>query len=76
MSSNNAKFYSNDEMKQVSRGVSLDMSSDASRRRLEIVDELRELAMMLGRAKKLGRAGYSDSHAPPGEEKGRENHTK
>lgn len=44
------------DLKQLSRGASLDMSSSAIMRRLEIVDELRELTIALAQAKKLGRS--------------------
>lgn len=46
----------NDELnaKFVSRGISTDMSSKAVIRRLEIVDELRELAEQFKAAKRLG----------------------
>ena len=44
------------DLKQISRGASLDMSSSAIMRRLEIVDEMRELANALAQAKKLGRS--------------------
>lgn len=40
--------------KSLSRGVSSDMSSGAVLRRLEIVDELRELAKDLQAVKRLG----------------------
>ncbi len=40
--------------KSKSRGISCDMSSEAILRRLEIVDELRELAKDLQSAKRLG----------------------
>lgn len=40
--------------KDRSRGVSCDMSPAAVLRRLDIVDELRELAMELQNAKRLG----------------------
>lgn len=38
--------------KQLSRGASVDMSAAAIMRRLEIVDEMRELASALAQAKK------------------------
>ena len=44
------------DLKQLSRGASLDMSTSAIMRRLEIVDELRELTSALAQAKKLGRS--------------------
>jgi hypothetical protein len=40
--------------KSQSRGVSCDMTADAILRRLDIVDELRELARDLQNAKRLG----------------------
>lgn len=43
-----------DRTKSKSRGHSCDMSPTAVERRLEIVDELRELAMQLSQAKRLG----------------------
>ncbi len=43
-----------DESKALSRGISADMSPAAIERRLEIVDELRELSMELAGAKWLG----------------------
>lgn len=43
-----------DEPKALSRGISTDMSSAAIERRLEIVDELRELSLELADAKWLG----------------------
>ncbi len=45
-----------DSTKSQSRGISCDMSSEAILRRLEIVDELRELAKELQSAKRLGPA--------------------
>jgi len=42
------------QAKSQSRGVSCDMSSEAILRRLDIVDELRELAKDLQNAKRLG----------------------
>lgn len=42
------------DVKEQSRGASCDMSPDAVERRLEIVDELRELARELQNAKRLG----------------------
>ena len=44
-----------DRAKARSRGVSRDMSPDAIARRLDIVSELRNLALQLGRAKKVER---------------------
>ena len=41
------------DFKQLSRGASLDMSSATIMRRLEIVDEMRELAIALAQAKNL-----------------------
>ena len=43
-----------DSAKSQSRGIDCDMSSDAVIRRLEIVDELRELAKELQAAKRIG----------------------
>lgn len=43
-----------DPTKSKSRGVSCDMSPAAVERRLELVDELRELALDLSRAERLG----------------------
>lgn len=43
-----------DRDKARSRGVSRDMSPDAIARRLDIVSELRDLALSLGQAKKTG----------------------
>ena len=43
------------DLKQLSRGASTNMSPAAILRRLEIVDEMRELADALAKAKKLGR---------------------
>jgi hypothetical protein len=43
-----------DLTKSKSRGISCDMSPAAVERRLEIVDELRELALELSRAERLG----------------------
>ncbi len=43
-----------DPTKSRSRGISCDMSASAVERRLEIVDELRELALELSRAERLG----------------------
>lgn len=42
------------DVKSKSRGISSDMSSAAIERRLEIVDELRELGEALKNAKRLG----------------------
>lgn len=47
------------DAKAQSRGASCDMSPDAVARRLEIVDELRELARELQNAKRLGPYGRS-----------------
>jgi len=44
------------QAKSQSRGVSCDMSPEAILRRLDIVDELRELAKDLQNAKRLGPA--------------------
>lgn len=49
--------------KQLSRGASLDMSSATIMRRLEIVDEMRELAIALAQAKKLVQS-CNDSQLP------------
>ena len=43
-----------DPFKAQSRGISVDMSPAAIERRLEIVDELRELSLELARAERLG----------------------
>jgi hypothetical protein len=43
-----------DPTKSKSRGISGDMSPAAVERRLEMVDELRELALDLSRAERLG----------------------
>jgi hypothetical protein len=43
-----------DPTKSKSRGISCDMSPAAVQRRLEMVDELRELALDLSRAQRLG----------------------
>jgi hypothetical protein len=43
-----------DPTKSKSRGISCDMSPSAIERRLETVDELRELALDLSRAERLG----------------------
>ena len=43
-----------DPTKSKSRGISCDMSQAAVERRLETVDELRELALDLSRAERLG----------------------
>lgn len=51
------------DLKQLARGASLDMSTAAIMRRLEIVDEMRELASALAQAKKLGRS-CKDSQLP------------
>jgi hypothetical protein len=48
-----AQQSSNDQ-KERSRGIGIDMSSKAVTRRLDIVDELRELAQELANAKRLG----------------------
>ena len=54
MTNPSVKAIADKDHKQLSRGASLDMSSAAIMRRLEIVDELRELSNALARAKKLG----------------------
>ncbi len=43
-----------DPTKSKSRGISCDMSQAAIERRLETVDELRELAIALSQAERLG----------------------
>ena len=43
-----------DPTKSKSRGISCDMSPAAVERRLEMVDELRELAIDLSQAERLG----------------------
>ncbi len=43
-----------DPTKSISRGISCDMSPAAIQRRLETVDELRELANELSQAERLG----------------------
>lgn len=45
---------SSTEQKDLSRGIGVDMSSTAITCRLDIVDELRELAQELAHAKQLG----------------------
>jgi hypothetical protein len=45
---------SSTEQKDLSRGIGVDMSSTAITCRLDIVDELRELAQELANAKRLG----------------------
>ncbi len=50
----NASLCSLSEHKVLSRGISVDMSSSAVTRRLDLVDELRELADELVNAKRLG----------------------
>ncbi len=50
----NATRISSAERKDMSRGLGLDMSSEAVTGRLDIVDELRELALELANAKRLG----------------------
>ncbi len=51
------------DFKEFSRGASLDMSSAAIMWRLEIVDEMRELAIALAQTKKLGQS-CNDSQLP------------
>ncbi len=51
-----ANTIDDNDLKQLSRGASLDMSASAIIRRLEIVDELRELTSALAQTKKLGRS--------------------
>ncbi len=46
-----------DPTKSKSRGISCDMSQAAVERRLETVDELRELALALSQAERLGPVG-------------------
>lgn len=55
-----------DSAKSLSRGISCDMSSEAVTRRLEIVDELRELAEDLQTAKRLGLIETIDSQTTTG----------
>jgi len=50
----NSSEHQFQQAKSQSRGVSCDMSSEAIMRRLDIVDELRELANDLLNAKRLG----------------------
>ena len=50
----NASQFSPAERKDLSRGISSDMSPEAVTRRLDLVDELRELAEELATAKRLG----------------------
>ncbi|MFM8402640.1 MAG: hypothetical protein ACKOAH_32850 [Pirellula sp.] len=52
------------EQKDRSRGVSVDMSSKAVTARIDIVDELRELAEELANAKRLG--PLNSDHQPSG----------
>ena len=56
-----------DSAKSQSRGIGCDMSSDAVIRRLEIVDELRELAKELQAAKRIGTvdANKVSAFSPP-----------
>ena len=56
-----ANSIDDNELMQLSRGAILDMSSSAIIRRLEIVDELRELTSALAQAKKLGRSNGRQS---------------
>jgi hypothetical protein len=49
-----SKPISPSECKDRSRGISVDMSPEAVARRIDIVDELRELAHELVNAKRLG----------------------
>lgn len=42
------------ERKDFSRGIGIDMSREAVTRRIDLVDELRELAEELANAKRLG----------------------
>lgn len=53
--------------KDLSRGMNVNMSPEAVTRRLDIVDELRELAQELANAKRLGPVNSvqpSSGHAP------------
>ena len=50
----NSSEHEFQQAKAQSRGVSCDMSPEAVLRRLDIVDELRELAKDLQNAKRLG----------------------
>jgi hypothetical protein len=50
----NSSEHQFQQAKSQSRGVSCDMSPEAILRRLDIVDELRELAKELQNAKRLG----------------------
>jgi hypothetical protein len=45
-----------EEMKKRSRGISTDMSPEAISRRIEIASQLYEMATLLKKAKKIGRA--------------------
>ena len=59
-----------DSAKSQSRGIGCDMSSDSVIRRLEIVDELRELAKELQAAKRMGTVDANNVSAfspPPNE---------
>ena len=56
MTTNSKDAIVDQDLKQLSRGANTDMSPAAILRRLEIVDELRELADALAKAKKLGRS--------------------
>jgi|JI9StandDraft_1071089.scaffolds.fasta_scaffold00526_14 hypothetical protein len=51
----NIAQLSSKEQKDLSRGIGVDMSSAAITSRLDIVDELRDLAHELAHAKRLGR---------------------
>ncbi len=56
MTNPSVKSNTEKDFKQLSRGASVDMSAAAIKRRIEIVDELRELTSELAQAKKLGRS--------------------
>ncbi len=59
-----ANAFVDKDFKQLSRGASVDMSTSAIMRRLEIVDEMRELTSALAQAKKLGRS-CNNPPSPP-----------
>jgi len=50
----NATQSSSIEQKDLTRGMGVDMSSEAVTSRIDIVDELRELAQELASARRLG----------------------
>jgi hypothetical protein len=62
-------FHSSESQKQHSksrsRGISCDMTPEAILRRLDIVDELRELAMELQNAKRLGSIRFDQAERLP-----------